>query len=163
MMAERDTQGKFKPGHSGNPQGKPVGVLSKKTKVREAFLEEISAKVFNELKLMLKSEEDSVKHEAVKILTDRLLPRLKSVDMDLTTAFDLIDKIPVGYRAKFREWLELVLSIDPELIVYFVEEFNYATLHQRFRMWKEMRSMDEEELKNYLHSELQNSHVFNSI
>ena len=74
MTASRDSRGRFRPGASGNPQGRPAGTQTQRAVARIAgeHLERIVQR------LVEQASEGDV--SAAKVLLDRLAPVLRPVD-----------------------------------------------------------------------------------
>ena len=77
----RTSAGQFQSGQSGNPRGRPRGIIDKRTRYRIAFEEHSEALIASVIKNAL--EGDTV---AQKMCLDRLVPPLKSIDKPITVA-----------------------------------------------------------------------------
>ena len=75
----RTSAGQFQSGQSGNPRGRPRGIIDKRTRYRIAFEEHSEALIASVIKNAL--EGDTV---AQKMCLDRLVPPLKSIDRPVT-------------------------------------------------------------------------------
>jgi len=66
---------KFKPGKSGNPSGRPKGIVDKRTQLRE-LLEEHAEEIISKLAELAKSGEPN----ALRLCVERLLPKVRLED-----------------------------------------------------------------------------------
>lgn len=72
---ERDENGRFKGGKSGNPQGRPKGIKDRRAQAREFF--ENHAEELKEKALELAREGDT---QALRMCLDRIAPPLKATE-----------------------------------------------------------------------------------
>jgi hypothetical protein len=84
-MHVNNDDGRFKPGQSGNPNGRPKGALDKRLKVRR-LLEAHSEEMTN-IVLDMARERDPV---ALKLIFERISPRPKSESVKLDVDFKKI-------------------------------------------------------------------------
>ena len=79
---------KFTKGQSGNPAGRPVGSKNKSTHFRELLEDDLPALVSE---LRDKALEGDM--NAMRLLLERLVPKVQVVDMNLQSAYEPITKI----------------------------------------------------------------------
>ena len=82
----------FKKGQSGNPAGKPVGAVSKQTKLRRSIEKDVP-----EILAAMVAQAKSGDIQAAKLLLDRTLPSLKP--QDTTIHLPLTDDLAANGRA----------------------------------------------------------------
>jgi len=79
---------KFTKGHSGNPAGRPVGSKNKCTQFRELLEDDLPA-----LASVLRDKALDGDMNAMRLLLERLVPKVQVVDMNLQSAYEPITKI----------------------------------------------------------------------
>ena len=79
---------KFTKGQSGNPAGRPVGSKNKCTQFRELLEDDLSALVS-----VLRDKALEGDMNAMRLLLERLVPKVQVVDMNLQSAHEPITKI----------------------------------------------------------------------
>ncbi|MDA7749480.1 DUF5681 domain-containing protein [Litoricola sp.] len=79
---------KFLKGCSGNPAGRPVGSKNKCTQFRELLEDDLPALVS-----VLRDKALEGDMNAMRLLLERLVPKVQLVDMNLQSAYDPITKI----------------------------------------------------------------------
>lgn len=83
----RDAGGRFLKGQSGNAAGKPAGTMNRRTREVRDLLDRLTPAVLKKLYELL-NEGDST---ALKILSDRVLPRRRLLQVDLPPINGLAD------------------------------------------------------------------------
>ena len=78
---KRESSGRFKKGTSGNPVGRKVGSVDKRTRYRRAFEDHSDALIDSVIQNALEGDTS-----AQKMCLDRLVPPLKSIDKRITVA-----------------------------------------------------------------------------
>ena len=78
---------KFTKGQSGNPAGRPIGSKNKSTQFRELLEDDLPALVS-----VLRDKALEGDMNAMRLLLERLVPRVQMVDMNLQSAFEPITK-----------------------------------------------------------------------
>ena len=78
MNQERDQNGQFRAGTSGNPAGRPPGITDKRTAVKRALLEPLLPEAIEKLHRAVSEGE----RWAVELVVTYSLPRPKPVDPD---------------------------------------------------------------------------------
>ncbi len=81
MSEERDRKGRFRPGRSGNPKGRPAGARNKASSMLEQLLAG-SAEQIMAAAIALATSGDP---RAIKLCVDRLLPPLRNRTVSLST------------------------------------------------------------------------------
>jgi len=81
---ERDLRGRFNPGVSGNPSGRPPGIKDKRVTTREQWLGPILPEAIEKLHAAVKEGE----RWAVELVVTYSLPKPKPVDPDELTEFE---------------------------------------------------------------------------
>ena len=76
---KRESSGRFKKGTSGNPAGRKVGSVDKRTRYRRAFEDHSDALIDSVIQNALEGDTS-----AQKMCLDRLVPPLKSIDRPVT-------------------------------------------------------------------------------
>ena len=76
--SDRDTQGRFNPGASGNPSGRPPGIKDKRVSIREKLLGPILPEAVEKLHAAVKEGE----RWAIELVVSYTMPRPKPVDSD---------------------------------------------------------------------------------
>lgn len=79
---------KFTKGQSGNPAGRPVGSKNKCTQFRELLEDDLPALVS-----VLRDKALEGDMSAMRLLLERLVPKVQVVDMSVQTPHELITKI----------------------------------------------------------------------
>ena len=79
---------KFIKGHSGNPAGRPTGSKNKGTQFRELLEDDLPA-----LASVLRTKALEGDMNAMRLLLERLVPKVQVVDMNLQSAYEPITKI----------------------------------------------------------------------
>ena len=79
---------KFVKGQSGNPAGRPVGSKNKCSQFRELLEDDLPALVSVLLDKALEGDMN-----AMRLLLERLVPKVQVVDMNLQSAYEPITKI----------------------------------------------------------------------
>lgn len=79
---------KFTKGQSGNPAGRPVGSKNKCTQFRELLEDDLPALVS-----VLRDKALDGDMNAMRLLLERLVPKVQVVDMNLQSAYEPITKI----------------------------------------------------------------------
>ena len=94
----RDTQGRFNPGASGNPSGRPPGITDKRTAVKKQLLEPLLPEAIEKLAEAISEGE----RWAVELVVTYSLPKPKPVDPDELAEFEqrLIELEDVAARNK---------------------------------------------------------------
>ena len=75
---DRDAQGRFTPGTSGNPSGRPPGIKDKRVSVREQMLGPILPEAIEKLHAAVKEGE----RWAIELVVTYSMPKPKPVDSD---------------------------------------------------------------------------------
>jgi len=75
---ERDSEGKFLPGVSGNPHGRPKGNTDKRTKIREDLLGAILPKAIEQLAAAV----DQGEKWAIELVVSYSIPKPRPIDPD---------------------------------------------------------------------------------
>ena len=83
----RDANGRFVQGQSGNVAGKPAGTVHRRTKEVRDLLDRLTPAVLKKLYELLQQGDST----ALKILSDRVLPRRRLLQVDLPTVNGLAD------------------------------------------------------------------------
>ena len=78
MEHDRDTQGRFNPGTSGNPIGRPPGIKDKRVSIREELLGPILPEAIEKLHAAVKEGE----RWAIEMVVAYSMPKPKPVDSD---------------------------------------------------------------------------------
>jgi len=78
MNQDRDTKGRFSPGTSGNPFGRPPGIKDKRVSIREELLGPILPEAIEKLHSAVKEGE----RWAIEMVVAYSLPKPKPVDSD---------------------------------------------------------------------------------
>ena len=84
MNQERDHSGRFNPGASGNPAGRPPGIKDKRVSIREQMLGPILPEAIEKLHAAVKEGE----RWAIETVVAYSMPKLKPVDPDELTHFE---------------------------------------------------------------------------
>jgi len=79
---------KFLKGCSGNPAGRPVGSKNKSTQFRELLEDDLPALIS-----VLRDKALEGDMNAMRLLLERLVPKVQLVDMNLQSAYEPITKI----------------------------------------------------------------------
>lgn len=79
---------KFVKGQSGNPAGRPIGSKNKCTQFRELLEDDLPALVS-----VLRDKALEGDMNAMRLLLERLVPKVQVVDMNLQSAYEPITKI----------------------------------------------------------------------
>jgi hypothetical protein len=79
---------KFTKGQSGNPVGRPVGSKNKCTQFRELLEEDLPALVS-----VLRDKALEGDMNAMRLLLERMVPKVQVVDMNVQSAYEPITKI----------------------------------------------------------------------
>ena len=79
---------KFMKGCSGNPAGRPVGSKNKCTQFRELLEDDLPALIS-----VLRDKALEGDMNAMRLLLERLVPKVQLVDMNLQSAYEPITKI----------------------------------------------------------------------
>jgi hypothetical protein len=79
---------KFTKGQSGNPAGRPVGSKNKCTQFRELLEQDLPALVS-----VLRDKALEGDMNAMRLLLERLVPKVQVVDMNVQSAYEPITKI----------------------------------------------------------------------
>lgn len=81
---DRDSSGRFTPGTSGNPSGRPPGIKDKRVSEREKFLGPILPEAVQQLNEAVKSGEKW----AIELTISYSLPKPRAVDVDEMDEFE---------------------------------------------------------------------------
>lgn len=81
---DRDASGRFTPGTSGNPSGRPPGIKDKRISEREKFLGPILPEAVQQLHEAVKSGEKW----AIELTISYSLPKPRAVDIDEIEEFE---------------------------------------------------------------------------
>ena len=81
---ERDTQGRFTPGTSGNPSGRPTGIKDKRVSIREQLLGPILPEAVEKLHAAVREGE----RWAIELVVTYSLPKPKPVDPEELEEFE---------------------------------------------------------------------------
>ncbi len=84
MEQDRDTQGRFTPGTSGNPGGRPPGIKDKRVSVREELLGPILPEAIEKLHAAVREGE----RWAIEMTIAYSLPKPKPVDPEELEEFE---------------------------------------------------------------------------
>ena len=84
MNHERDGKGRFTPGTSGNPDGRPLGIADKRVTAREELLGPILPEAIEKLHAAVKEGE----RWAVELVVTYSIPKPKPVDPDELEEFE---------------------------------------------------------------------------
>jgi hypothetical protein len=84
MNQERDQQGRFQPGSSGNPTGRPPGITDKRTAAKRALLEPLLPEAIDKLHQAVSDGE----RWAVELIVTYCLPKPKPVDPEELEEFE---------------------------------------------------------------------------
>jgi len=84
MEHDRDTQGRFNPGTSGNPSGRPPGITDKRVAVKRQLLEPLLPEAIEKLAAAITEGE----RWAIEITISYCLPKPKPVDPEELEEFD---------------------------------------------------------------------------
>ncbi len=84
MNHDRDTQGRFTPGTSGNPSGRPPGITDKRVAVKRQLLEPLLPEAIEKLAAAITEGE----RWAIEITISYCLPKPKPVDPEELEEFD---------------------------------------------------------------------------
>ena len=84
MEHDRDTQGRFTPGTSGNPNGRPPGIKDKRVTTREQWLGPILPEAIEKLHAAVNEGE----RWAVELVVTYSLPKPKPVDSEESDKFE---------------------------------------------------------------------------
>jgi len=84
MNRTRDTNGRFTPGTSGNPSGRPPGITDKRVAVKKQLLEPLLPKAIKKLAAAISEGE----RWAVELTIAYCLPKPKPVDPDELDVFE---------------------------------------------------------------------------
>ena len=84
MNHDRDTQGRFNPGTSGNPSGRPPGITDKRVAVKRQLLEPLLPEAIEKLAAAITEGE----RWAIEITISYCLPKPKPVDPEELEEFD---------------------------------------------------------------------------
>lgn len=79
---------KFTKGQSGNPAGRPIGSKNKSTQFRELLEKDLSALIS-----VLRDKALEGDMNAMRLLLERLVPKVQVVDMSLQSDYDPITEI----------------------------------------------------------------------
>ena len=85
MEHDRDTQGRFNPGASGNPSGRPPGITDKRVAVKKQLLEPLLPEAIEKLAEAISDGE----RWAIEITIAYCLPKPKPVDPEELEEFEL--------------------------------------------------------------------------
>ena len=85
MNQDRDARGKFTPGASGNPAGRPPGIKDKRVTLREELLGPLLPEAIEKLHAAVKEGE----RWAVELVVTYSIPKPKTVDPEELLEFDL--------------------------------------------------------------------------
>ena len=81
---DRDTQGRFNPGVSGNPSGRPPGITDKRVAVKKQLLEPLLPEAIEKLAAAITEGE----RWAVEMTIAYCLPKPKSIDIEEMAEFE---------------------------------------------------------------------------
>ncbi len=81
---DRDTKGRFSPGTSGNPTGRPPGITDKRVAVKRQLLEPLLPEAIKKLKEAISDGE----RWAVELVVSYSLPKPKPVDPEELEEFE---------------------------------------------------------------------------
>ncbi len=84
MNHDRDTKGRFSPGTSGNPSGRPPGIKDKRVTTREQCLGPILPEAIEKLHAAVKEGE----RWAIELVVTYSMPKPKPVDTEEMAEFD---------------------------------------------------------------------------
>ena len=84
MEQDRDTQGRFTPGSSGNPSGRPPGITDKRVAVKKQLLEPLLPEAIEKLAEAISEGE----RWAIEITIAYCLPKPKPVDPEELEEFE---------------------------------------------------------------------------
>lgn len=84
MEQDRDTQGRFTPGTSGNPTGRPPGITDKRVAVKKQLLEPLLPEAIEKLAAAISEGE----RWAIEITIAYCLPKPKPVDPEELEEFE---------------------------------------------------------------------------
>ena len=84
MDQVRDTKGRFQPGTSGNPSGRPPGITDKRVSGKKALLEPLLPEAIEKLQKAVSEGE----RWAIELVVTYSLPKPKPVDPDELTEFE---------------------------------------------------------------------------
>ena len=82
---DRDTQGRFTPGTSGNPGGRPPGIKDKRVTTREEWLGPILPEAIEKLHTAVKEGE----RWAIELVVTYSMPKPKPVDPEELEGFEI--------------------------------------------------------------------------
>ena len=82
--SDRDTQGRFNPGASGNPTGRPPGITDKRVAVKKQLLEPLLPEAIEKLAAAISEGE----RWAIEITIAYCLPKPKPVDPEELEEFE---------------------------------------------------------------------------
>jgi len=95
---ERNQQGRFQPGSSGNPAGRPLGITDKRTAAKRTLLEPLLPEAIDKLHQAVSDGE----RWAVELVVTYCLPKPKPVDPEELEEFeqrlDELEKAVEGRR-----------------------------------------------------------------
>lgn len=81
---ERDSRGRYSPGTSGNPSGRPPGIKDKRVTTREKWLDPILPEAIEKLNAAVKEGE----RWAVELVVTYSMPKPKPVDSEEMEEFE---------------------------------------------------------------------------
>ena len=84
MEHDRDTQGRFTPGASGNPAGRPPGIKDKRVSVREELLGPILPEAIEKLHAAVREGE----RWAIELVVTYSIPKPRPVDPEELEEFE---------------------------------------------------------------------------
>jgi hypothetical protein len=84
LNQDRDTQGRFSPGASGNPSGRPAGITDKRVAVKKQLLEPLLPEAIEKLAEAISEGE----RWAIEITIAYCLPKPKPVDPEELEEFE---------------------------------------------------------------------------
>ena len=84
MEHERDLRGRYSPGTSGNPGGRPHGIKDKRVSIREQLLGPILPEAIEKLHAAVKEGE----RWAIELVVTYSMPKPKPVDVDEMAEFE---------------------------------------------------------------------------
>ena len=84
MNQDRDTQGRFNPGVSGNPSGRPPGITDKRVAVKKQLLEPLLPEAIEKLAAAITEGE----RWAIEMTIAYCLPKPKPIDTEEMAEFE---------------------------------------------------------------------------